>query len=557
MECRRPVNNVLIEGNPSQELSVQIRPNLADDPLVVGPRYQCSDVVCSWSNYLGPLTSGVLILGLMNGTKMAKYIRENKSTRAYRIKGIFGLATDNYSKDGRIIEKTTYKHVKQIHLEKLLTYMQAVHQKKMFELCGVDMQSQTAYELAVQGLIRPATSKTPLIYGIRCVDFKLPEFTIEIQCVNEYETYLQSLIHEIGMKMNSSAHCTSIQFKAIIYLTLFPGIRRSFKKMTSDLLLPSQDLNFIFAEDPSLGDFVHDNMCILEDEGQEAVIPEEYTKVPSNDDFTGEYNFEVFIDASGNKNCMQYSAILNKVYIINHSKFSVDFKWDTPDVSMDFFVRAMPLYSSTQEAHKSVVCCVQHCQSTEPYNTGRNKLEMYHILRTISDQARYTGGPDCHLSVLVPLGVPQAGMDTVRHTFFFICKNSCATGINRRAVELIFTLEDNVGNIYGRRKVYVRVCSCPKRDRTKEEEEYSKYPDQPVPRGKKRKLNLPKKVSSFSDPNDTKVYPINLQIVGKKNAKAVLKFARDLMASEVLDRNSEEPFLKTFEELTNMLKSHE
>lgn len=47
-----------------------------------------------------------------------------------------------------------------------------------FRLCGVDIQSQTAYELATQGLMRPATSKTPLIYGIRCIDFKLPEFTI-------------------------------------------------------------------------------------------------------------------------------------------------------------------------------------------------------------------------------------------------------------------------------------------------------------------------------------------------------------------------------------------
>lgn len=46
---------------------------------------------------------------------------------------MFGLATEDYSKDGRVIEKTTYKHVKQIHLDKLLSYMQAIHQKKMFE----------------------------------------------------------------------------------------------------------------------------------------------------------------------------------------------------------------------------------------------------------------------------------------------------------------------------------------------------------------------------------------------------------------------------------------
>ncbi|KAI4459447.1 pseudouridine synthase-related [Holotrichia oblita] len=220
MECRPPVKHVYISGNPSEKLSIEVKPNLADDPLVVGRRYSYNDLLCSWSNYLGQFTSGILILGLKGGTSTAKYIRENKSTRAYRIKGMFGLATEDYSKDGRVVEKTTYKHVKQIHLEKLLSYMQAIHQKTMFELCGVDIQSQTAYELATQGLIRPATSKTPLIYGIKCIDFKLPEFTIEIQCINEYEMYLKSLIHDIGMKMNSSAHCISLQCIRHSYFTL-------------------------------------------------------------------------------------------------------------------------------------------------------------------------------------------------------------------------------------------------------------------------------------------------------------------------------------------------
>lgn len=75
----------------------------------------------------------ISVLGLRAGTSVAKYIRENKSTRAYRIKGVFGLATDNFYKDGAVIEKTTYKYVKQIHLDKLLSHLQAMHQKKMFE----------------------------------------------------------------------------------------------------------------------------------------------------------------------------------------------------------------------------------------------------------------------------------------------------------------------------------------------------------------------------------------------------------------------------------------
>lgn len=47
-----------------------------------------------------------------------------------------------------------------------------------FRLCGVDLQSQTAYELAAKGPIRPMDSKTPVIYGIKCVEFDPPNFTL-------------------------------------------------------------------------------------------------------------------------------------------------------------------------------------------------------------------------------------------------------------------------------------------------------------------------------------------------------------------------------------------
>jgi len=45
-------------------------------------------------------------------------------------------------------------------------------------LCGLDIQTQAAFELAAQGLLRPANSNIPMIYNIKCVDFTSPEFTL-------------------------------------------------------------------------------------------------------------------------------------------------------------------------------------------------------------------------------------------------------------------------------------------------------------------------------------------------------------------------------------------
>lgn len=81
----------------------------------------------------------------------------------------------------------------------------------MFELCGLDIQSQTAYELAVQGPVRPTDKNIPMIYNIKCIDFTSPEFTLEIVCINENEMYLKTLVHDLGMQLHSVATCTQIQ----------------------------------------------------------------------------------------------------------------------------------------------------------------------------------------------------------------------------------------------------------------------------------------------------------------------------------------------------------
>ena len=48
----------------------------------------------------------------------------------------------------------------------------------LISYAGVDVESQEAYELASQGLIRPQEKSPPLIYSIKCVAFDPPNFTL-------------------------------------------------------------------------------------------------------------------------------------------------------------------------------------------------------------------------------------------------------------------------------------------------------------------------------------------------------------------------------------------
>ncbi|KAI5637361.1 putative tRNA pseudouridine synthase 2 [Phthorimaea operculella] len=208
----RPLEKrVEIVGATTGPMSVKLVPNYADDPLVCGPRYINEDIRCSWATHLGLFSSGVLLLGINDGTRLTYLINTARPTRAYKVHGQLGKATSTFFWNGKTVERTTYGHVTREKIDRIVAHMQAAHQKTMYNLTGLHMDSQTTYELASQGLIRPANSKIPVLYGIKCVHFDPPNFTLEIQSVNEYEKYLWTLIHDLGVQLKASAHCTAVQ----------------------------------------------------------------------------------------------------------------------------------------------------------------------------------------------------------------------------------------------------------------------------------------------------------------------------------------------------------
>lgn len=123
--------------------------------------------------------------------------------------------------------QATFDHVYPGPLSGLLTSMQASHQRKMFDMSGVDIQSQTAYELALKGPIRPAVKGIPVIYGIKLIEFIKPRFKIEVQGINIKEDYLGSLIAELGLQMRSAAFCQGIRCKNYGFFNYKDSLLRS------------------------------------------------------------------------------------------------------------------------------------------------------------------------------------------------------------------------------------------------------------------------------------------------------------------------------------------
>lgn len=138
-------------------------------------------------------------------------IRNNRALRVYHVTGELGISTENNFKESLIISRAYYKHIWPDKMTAVLSSMQASHQKKMFEMCGVGIQSEAAFEIAKRGLIRPTDNRIPVLYGMKCIRFNRPEFVVEVHAINEGEKYLGQLIQEIGLQLHSVAHCTGIR----------------------------------------------------------------------------------------------------------------------------------------------------------------------------------------------------------------------------------------------------------------------------------------------------------------------------------------------------------
>lgn len=211
MKVREPRKMLSIEpGGPHGHITRKIT-DISDDILAVGQRYQIIDFKCNVAANLGRHTSGVLLVGINRGTALTRKIHETRPIRIYHITGRFGSSTETNFYDSRITSRATYRHIYPDRLSSMIASLQASHQRKMYEMCGVDLQSQAAYEIACKGLIRPLERQQPVIYGINVIDFKRPEFTLEIHAINETEMYLAALLNDIGIEMKSVAHCTAIR----------------------------------------------------------------------------------------------------------------------------------------------------------------------------------------------------------------------------------------------------------------------------------------------------------------------------------------------------------
>lgn len=192
--------------------------------------------------------------------------------------------------------------------------------------------------------------------------------------------------------------------------------------------------------------------------------------IPANTNWPGKYNFDITFDSQTEKTTKSttwtHSEILDKLFVQTLKAVDIKFKLGSPPPP-GCIIRALPIFTKPEHGNDIVRRCPNHCVPSDSTNEGHPAPE--HIVRCESKNATYQQCPNSgHLSVIVPYDAPQVGTNYSTYLYKFMCFSSCVGGLNRRPIQLLFTLEKN-GEILGRRNLKVRICACPGRDRKTEE----------------------------------------------------------------------------------------
>uniref|UniRef100_A0A915HIL8 SAM domain-containing protein n=1 Tax=Romanomermis culicivorax TaxID=13658 RepID=A0A915HIL8_ROMCU len=244
--------------------------------------------------------------------------------------------------------------------------------------------------------------------------------------------------------------------------------------------------------------------------------------LPSNVPLPGQYGFKFFIneisDKNVNKKAISYtfSVDKNKLYIRINETCPISFKVEKIP-PMQSYIRATAIYSKPQDLGEAVKRCMTHVDKDKMvllvkryFRIGMILLDVdiyfamervnrcedlpepprSHFVRCSNVGAVYAENPETERqSVIIPYQAPEKGTNFSTYYFQFSCFSSCSGSINRRPVQLIFTLEYE-NQILGRQVLDLRVCSCPGRDKEVDD----------MPKRRPEKVDRVTTLTSVADP---------------------------------------------------------
>jgi tRNA pseudouridine55 synthase len=165
---------------------------------------------------LDPQATGVLLIGLGQGTKLTQFLHEHLKT--YRATLKLGVRTDSGDAAGKVVEVRPLREKGREEVETVLVGFQGVIEQIPPMYSALKRQGQRLYALARQGIEIERQPRRVQIRRLRLIHLTSEDLSIEVECSSG--TYIRALADDIGTRLGCGAHVAALVRTAIGPYTL-------------------------------------------------------------------------------------------------------------------------------------------------------------------------------------------------------------------------------------------------------------------------------------------------------------------------------------------------
>ena len=157
---------------------------------------------------LDPLATGLLVVGIGEGTKLLEYFIG--LDKEYEVEAVFGAVSDSFDADGNIENvdfkgEVCLKSVERLIGERFFGEIDQVPPK----FSALKIAGEKAYELARQGKEVNLKARKVRIQSFDVEEFNWPIIKFRVKCGSG--TYVRSLIHDLGQALGCGAYVKNLR----------------------------------------------------------------------------------------------------------------------------------------------------------------------------------------------------------------------------------------------------------------------------------------------------------------------------------------------------------
>jgi len=159
---------------------------------------------------LDPMATGVLVVLLGEGTKMAGFLTEGHKVYSGQLR--LGQTTDTFDAEGRVTAEAPWEHISPEAAREAVLAWTAMTTQDIPPYSAVKVNGQPLYKLARKGQDVPEVVKPVTVFHAEALSIELPLINFRVRV--SPGAYVRSLVHSLGTRLGCGAHLTELTREA-------------------------------------------------------------------------------------------------------------------------------------------------------------------------------------------------------------------------------------------------------------------------------------------------------------------------------------------------------